>query len=160
MKFINAEEKHFDAIANLATSAEELFSFCATGSYPWDKAQIREIAQQRKNLTVAVEAEQVLAFSNLYNVIPGKCAFIGNVVVSNTYQGQGIGQQLIQHMIHTCQQQYQAVAHLSVFNFNVRAMLMYQKLGFRPYDLEQFINPQGETVALIHMRLIQPAISH
>jgi ribosomal protein S18 acetylase RimI-like enzyme len=42
---------------------------------------------------------------------------------------------------------------ISVFDSNVPALLLYGTLGFRPYDLEQRIDPEGNRVALIHMRL-------
>ena len=148
MEFTAAEEKHYKDISRLATSPEELFSFCATGSYPWDEKQIQEIAKVRKELTICTDSEKVIAFSNLYDVIPGKSAFIGNVIVSNSYQGKGIGKKLIQHMIDICHRDYDAIPHLSVFNFNAKALLIYTKIGFKPYGVKQQTSPNGETVAL------------
>jgi len=46
---------------------------------------------------------------------------------------------------------YGEKVHLSVFGFNARALLLYACLGFKPYDVEQRITPDGERVALIHM---------
>lgn len=155
MEFTSAKEEQYNDIARLAASPEELFSFCATGSYPWDKKQIEETAKARKSLTVCNIAGQVVAFSNLYNVVPGESAFIGNVIVGEDFKGQGIGKGLIKHMIEVCKEDYDAVPHLSVFNFNTRALLMYSKLGFEPYSVAKHISPQGENVALIHMRLTQ-----
>lgn len=153
MKFIPAQKEHFSDIARLAKSPEELFSFCVDGKFPWDAEQIEKIAQLRKNLTICEINGRVVAFGNLYDVIPGKQAFIGNLIVDRDFQGQGIGKRLVNHMIQICSDSHDAVAHLSVFNFNIQALLMYSRMGFEPYGVKPLQSPAGEPVALIHMRL-------
>ncbi len=152
MDFTSATETHFEAIAQLVSSAEELYSVCPSGSYPWDYRQILDISQERSNLTVCLVDNQVVAFGNLYNVKPSQSAFIGNIVVSDAYKGQGIGRALIEHLSLLCSELYQAVPYLSVFNYNTRALLLYTKLGFKPYSAEPRISYDGETVVLLHMR--------
>ncbi|NOH85999.1 GNAT family N-acetyltransferase [Vibrio sp. 03-59-1] len=152
MEFTSASEAHFEAIAQLVSSPEELYSVCPSGSYPWDYSQICDISKERSDLTVCLVDNQVVAFGNLYNVKPLQSAFIGNIVVSDAYKGQGIGRALIEHLSSQCSDLYQAVPYLSVFNYNTRALLLYTKLGFEPYSAESRISHDGETVVLLHMR--------
>ncbi|WP_070971231.1 GNAT family N-acetyltransferase [Vibrio sonorensis] len=153
MEFTAVQENHFGQIAKLITTPDELYSVCPNGRFPWDVEQIAEIAQQRSNLTVVKDNDKVVAFGNLYNVVANESAFVGNIIVSDEYKGKGIGKRLLEFMINECREGHNAVPHLSVFNYNTRAMLLYTKLGFKPYDVEQRANHKGEPVVLIHMRM-------
>ncbi|MCU7859633.1 MAG: GNAT family N-acetyltransferase, partial [Candidatus Thiodiazotropha sp. (ex Lucinoma kastoroae)] len=65
----------------------------------------------------------------------------------------GIGKRLIRHMCDIIFNRYASEVHISVFNFNTPALLLYASLGFRPYDLEQHNLPNGNDSVLIHMHL-------
>ena len=151
MEFVPAMEDHYAAISHLIISPEELALVCPTCRYPWDTEQLRAIAQERHALTVGLLNSEVVAFANLYDVEPNKAAFIGHVIVGHSARGKGVGQGLIRHMIDICHQQYHAIPHLSVLNLNTPALLLYTKLGFRPYEVERRVSQKGEPFALIHM---------
>ncbi len=159
MHFVEAGKEHFPEIAHLVSSPEELYLVCPGGHYPWTVEQLSVLHAQRHNFTRAMVGDAVAAFANLYQVKPGESAFIGNVIVAEEYRGRGLGKALTKHMVDLCRDRYQAVAHLSVFGFNARAMLMYTSLGFRPYDVEPRQNLKGETVALVHMRFVDGGFS-
>ncbi|MBT9311683.1 GNAT family N-acetyltransferase [Leptothoe kymatousa TAU-MAC 1615] len=152
VQFLPATENHYGAIGNLVDSPEELYLVCPTGHYPWDEEQLQAIATQRQELTVGQIDSTIVAFSNLYDVVPQQSAFIGNVVVAKAHRGKGLGKCLIQHMAQVCQTKYQAWPHLSVFNNNTRALLLYTELGFRPYGVESKLDLNQDRVALIHMK--------
>lgn len=152
MQFVNATEIHYSDIANLVSSPEELYLVYPSGSYPWSIKQLQELAKIRLNFTICMIENRIVAFANLYHVKVGESAFIGNVIVSKDYQGQSIGKALTQYMMEVCQTQHKAIPHLSVFNFNTRALLMYTQLGFEPYAIEPRKNLTGDSVALIHMQ--------
>ena len=152
MKLLPATEQHYVAIGNLVTSPEELYLVCPSGNYPWDVEQLKAIAAKRHSLTVGIVDDEIVAFANFYDLVPQTSAFIGNVIVAQSYRGRGLGKILIQHMVKTCQHKYKAVPHISVFNDNARALLLYSDLGFSPYAVEQKLNLGGDRVALIHMR--------
>ena len=153
MEILAADRSHYAGIVKLITSREELFQFFPCGSYPVDENQLIRLAQRRRDLTVVTERGEVVGFANIYGVFPGKRSFIGNLLVSKHYRGQGIGKRLVQHMMDLAFDKYGDEVHLSVFGFNARALLLYASLGFKPYDVEQRITPNGERVALIHMRV-------
>ncbi len=153
MHFISATEAHYKGILNLVPSREELYLVYPSGTFPLDNSQLQQLAKTRSDLTVAIDGEHVVAFANLYQVNQSCSAFIGNVVVANSHRGQGIGKALTLHMAEVCQVKYEATPHLSVFNFNTKALLMYTGLGFKPYAIEQRENLTKEPVALVHMSL-------
>lgn len=152
MKLIPATEQQYSAIGNLVTSPEELYLVCPNGQFPWDVEQLKTTAAKRHELTVGIVDNRVVAFANLYDLIPRQSAFIGNVVVASEYRGRGLGKVLINHLIAICKDNYQAVPHISVFNDNTRALLLYAALGFAPYAVEPRLDLNNETVALIHMK--------
>jgi ribosomal protein S18 acetylase RimI-like enzyme len=151
VEFIPATRLHFSEIINLVSSPEELYLISPAAKYPWDMEQLEEIFRSRHNLTVAVVNDTVAAFADLYDVIPGDTAFIGNVIVSDQFKGKGIGKALSHYMIKICVFEHNAVPHISVFGNNSRALLLYSKIGFIPYTVEARKNLDDETVALIKM---------
>jgi len=153
MEILAADRSHYAGIVKLITSREELFQFYPCGSYPFDEDQLLRLAERRRDLTVVMEQGEVIGFANIYGVFPGQRAFIGNVLVSKHHRGLGIGKRLVRHMMGLAFDQYGDEVRLSVFGFNARALLLYASLGFKPYDVEQRITPDGERVALIHMRV-------
>ncbi|MGL6313730.1 GNAT family N-acetyltransferase [Vibrio sp. WXL103] len=153
MKIQAASECHFEQVAKLVTTAEELYTISPSATFPWDVAQIRQVAKVRSNLTVCIIDDAVVGFGNLYNVRPSHSAFIGNIIVSGEHAGKGVGSALVKYLSSLCINDYQATPKLSVFNFNTRAILLYNKLGFVPYQIESRCKPCGEPVALMHMSL-------
>ncbi|MCP4321997.1 MAG: GNAT family N-acetyltransferase [Alteromonadales bacterium] len=153
MNFIPVTEKHFDGISALVPTSEELYRIYPSATFPLDHVQLNKLMIERKDLTVSVDNEQVVAFANLYNVNNNVSAFIGNVVVANSHRGLGIGKSLMLYMAELCNYKYNAKVHLSVFNFNTKAILLYSKLGYKPYSVEERVGLKNEPVALFHMAL-------
>lgn len=153
MQIIEAQQQHWQSITELVSDQQELFTISPKATYPWDLAQMQLLFTERVGHRVCVVDDRVVAYANLYDVETGHKAFIGNVIVANNYKGQGIGKQLVEYMIQLCQTTYLAQPHLSVFAFNDPALLMYSKLGFKPYQIEARTALNGEQVALIHMHL-------
>lgn len=146
----------YPAIAALVPTRDELFLVHPSGKHPFSVDQIHSLARVRSDLTVAVRNDRVAGFANLYDVVPGRRAFIGNVVVDAAFRGEGVGRRLIEHMIALGFDRYNvAEMAISVFSHNVPALLLYGRLGFRPYAVEERRAPQGGRCALIHMALPQ-----
>ena len=154
MYTIRAVQKaDFVAITQLVQSQEELFLVYPKGQYPWTLEQLEQLYQQRSAFTVMETAQDIVGFANLYNLEPGKQAFIGNVILHASHRGQGLGRQLIAHMMNLAYEQYQvSELKISVFNENTPALLLYASLGFQPYALESVQHPDGHRLALLHMK--------
>lgn len=154
MNFIAVQEQHFEGISALVPSVEALYRIYPSATFPLDKIQLDELMKVRKDLTVLLDKGKVVAFANLYNVKENESAFIGNVVVASSHRGLGLGQTLMEYMTKLCQQKYNATVHLSVFNFNTTALLLYTKLGFKPYAIEPRVG-LDKPCALVHMKLVK-----
>ncbi|GAA4501830.1 GNAT family N-acetyltransferase [Pseudaeromonas paramecii] len=152
MDFTPATPAHYAGIAALVPDAQALYLVHPAGHFPWDAEQLARLAQERSHLTVGLLDGQVQAFANLYQLVPGRSAFLGNVVVAEGCRGQGLGAALVQHMLGICDG-LGVQPHLSVFASNSRALLLYRKLGFVPYEVEARYDLAGQRQALIHMRL-------
>lgn len=148
-----ADREDYPAIVKLFDSQEELFLIYPRGSHPFTLKQLEQLAQERIALSVMEDADRnIIGFANLYDHQPGQYVFIGNVVVSKSYRGQGLGKRLVQHMLNIAEQEYRLPRiKISVFSDNTPALKLYASLGFRPYSEEQRRDPQGVMRGLIHM---------
>ena len=124
------------------------------GTFPLNVDQLQSLSKERKDLTVAVNDSEVIGFANLYNYVASKSAFVGNIVVKNGMRGKGLGRRIVLHMLNLAFEKHglQEV-HLSVFNQNTKALLLYSSLGFRPYGIEERRDHTNNRAALLHMRL-------
>ena len=155
-EFRAATEDDFEGIAALIKSEEELYSVYPCGEYPFTVDQVRALSQTRKELSVGVDDNAIVAFANLYNYEPGKHAFIGNVVVDKDRRDRGLGKAIIGYMLKMAHEKYDLPeVRISVFSENTPALLLYSGFGFVPYEIEQRENPLGEKVALIHMKKLR-----
>lgn len=135
-----------------------MFRVWPAGQFPPTPDKIAQLATQRIALHVMLDGDKIIGFANLYNCQPNVLAFIGNVVLDSAYRGQGLGTQLIRHMIRTGFEDYQLTQiNISVFSDNSIALLLYHKLGFTPYDVEERLDHHQQRRALIHLQLKRDA---
>ena len=154
MNIREANSTDFQAICDLITTAEELFLVYPRGEYPFTVEQVETLAHVRSDLTVVEDNTKIVGFANLHDVTPGKYAFIGNVVVAKESRGKGIGKRIIAHMIELIFTKYELdEARLAVVSRNTPALILYSRLNFKPYDIEERLDYQGDRAALVHMKL-------
>lgn len=148
-----ASPGHYPDILTLFSDPDELFFIYPKAYHPFSLDQFKVIVESRSDLTVALDGERVVGFANLYNHLPDRWVFIGNLVVAKDSRGRGIGRKLIFHMEALATSKYRMdEVRISVFNINTPALLLYSELGYAPYAVEQRESPAGSTVALIHMK--------
>jgi ribosomal protein S18 acetylase RimI-like enzyme len=151
-------EDDIPEICKLPQTREELFYCFPRAAFPLSESEVRKGIESRSDSTVIEVAGRVVAFANFYRWEEGLCS-IGNVVVGSDDRGSGVGSYLIHHMLKLGFEKHRAEAvTVSCFNRNVAGLLLYPKLGFRPYDIEQRVDYNGDRVALIHMRVEKHAI--
>ena len=98
----------------------------------------------------------IVAFANLYDLVPGKSAFIGNVIVQEAKRGNGIGRALLEHMLDLVFLKHALPeARISVFSDNVPALRLYKVLGFNEYDRESRKDQYNRKVTLLHLKYRQ-----
>jgi len=151
------EEKDIPIICGFPQNEEELFFLFPKASFPLAPSQLQE-AIDRSDSTVVEFNGSVSAFANFYRWETGGSCSIGNVIVSPEARGHGVGRYLIEKMIAIAFTKHEAAeVGVSCFNDNVVGLLLYAKLGFQPYAVEERQGKRGNRVALIHMRLHQNA---
>ncbi|WP_417781121.1 GNAT family N-acetyltransferase [Stutzerimonas xanthomarina] len=150
-----ATELDLQAVCGFAQDAQELFFFFPKAQFPLTHTQLRQAFAERADATVVELGGKVVAFANFYRwEMKGRCS-IGNVVVAPAARGRGAARYLMEQMISLAFSQYQArEVTVSCFNQNAAGLLLYPKLGFEPFAIEERVDQQGSRVALIHMRLL------
>lgn len=155
MYFKGAVPADYEAICKLVPTEQELFLVYPRGVYPFTVDQVKHLSEVRKELTVVVDGQNIVGFANLYDFNDQVSAFIGNVVIDRSFRGRGIGKKLVSHMRNTAFLKYGLKeVHISVFSDNTLALLLYSKLGFIPYSIEEKRNYNDQKVALIHMKTV------
>lgn len=152
------DEKDIQVICSFPQSEDELFFFFPKTTFPLAPSQLQEAIARRSNSTVVELGGKVVAFANFYHWEAGGCCSIGNVIVSPEARGRGVGHYLIEQMIGLAFSKHQATeVTISCFSQNVAGLLLYPKLGFQPYAVEEQQDKKGNRVALIHMRFSRNA---
>ena len=149
-----ATESDTQIVCGFPQTADELFHLFPKAEFPLTPSQLRASIAQRADSTVVELDGEVVAFANFYRWDTGGRCSIGNVVVSPQARGRGVGRYLIERMIALAFSKHQAAEiTVSCFNQNVAGLLLYPKLGFQPYAVEERLDKGGRRVALIHMCL-------
>ena len=153
IQFRTAVRADFDDICQLFSNEQELFWIYPRASYPFNSKQLAELADARRDLTVAVNNKRIVGFANLYDFEGGSHAFIGNLVVSQQFRGNGLGRGLVEYMTKLVKKKYALPeVRISVFSENTKALLLYASCGFVPYQVEQRQDFTGKRVAILHLR--------
>lgn len=148
-------------ICNFPQNAEELFYMFPKASFPLTEAQLLAVIEQRFNATVVTGNQVVIGFANFYRAEPSGVCCIGNVIVAPEARGHGAASCLVETMIGIADKHYTASEiRISCFNRNTAGLLLYKKLGFEPFDIEEPLSPLKERLALVHMRRIRPSLVH
>lgn len=148
------EEKDILSICGFPQNEEELFFLSPKSEFPLTPVQLLNAISQRSDSTVVEYNGNVVAFANFYRWQQGGRCSIGNVIVSPTVRGKGVGRYLIEQMINLAFSMHQATeVTISCFNQNTEALLFYPKLGFKPFAVEERQDKNNKQIALIHMKL-------
>jgi ribosomal protein S18 acetylase RimI-like enzyme len=147
-------EKDIQVICGFPQSEDELFFLFPKAVFPLTPLQLQDVIEQRSDSTVVELSGEIVAFANFYLWESGGRCSIGNVIVSPAARGRGVGRYLIEQMIGLAFSKHQASeVTVSCFNQNVAGLLLYPKLGFQPYAVEERQDKKGNRTALIHLRL-------
>jgi ribosomal protein S18 acetylase RimI-like enzyme len=152
--FRTVQAQDIARICSFARTEEEQFFFFPAATWPLTEEQLQASVDKRSDSTVIELDGVVVGFANFYKWEQAGTCTIGNVIVDPAIRGKGIGALLIEQMIDIARNRHQASeVTLSCFNSNVAGLLLYPKLGFVPYAIEERQDKQGRRLALIHLRL-------
>lgn len=146
------EEKDIPVICSFPLNEEELFFLFPKAEYPLTSEQLKGAIAQRSDSTIVEADSTVVGFANFYTWELGGTCSIGNVVISPSARGLGVGRYLIKCMIEIAVSIHHAKeVRVSCFNQNTVALLLYSGLGFKPFSIEERRDKNGNRVALIHL---------
>ncbi|WP_160036845.1 GNAT family N-acetyltransferase [Paenibacillus sp. An7] len=148
------EEKDLSAISTFPQSKEELKYISPAFIYPLTPNQIVELSKDRLEPTVIIEqaTDEVIAYANIYGYDLAKSiCWLGNVIVSPKYRGQGASAYLLNVMFEKAKHHLGVkTMRLACHNTNSRGLVFYSKHGFKPYDLK-IANIDDKRIISIHM---------
>lgn len=148
------EKSDLATICTFFQNEQELFFFYPKADYPLTPIQLQAAIDQRHDATVVARGDEVVAFADFYHKDHGICC-IGNVVVAPLARGAGVAEYLIRTMIHLAVGKHAATeVQVACFNQNTAGLLLYRKIGFVPFEIEERLSPKGARTALIRMKLI------
>ncbi len=123
-------------------------------NFPWDITAFSQDIAQRLSNTVFFLNESVVGFANFYDAEIGVSGFIGNVIVAPQSRRQGLGKTIILHMLALGFNEHRFDdMRISCFGNNTPGLLLYKKLGFIPYGIEQRTDYKNKSVALFNFKL-------
>jgi len=142
-------------ICSFPKSAEELFLLFPSAAYPLTVPQLKASVMSRYDSTVIMSEGAVVGFANFYEVIKYDHCSIGNVIVDPQHRGQGLGEYLIGVMEEIAITKYHVKEiHISCFNSNVVGLLLYTKLGYKPYKIDKRLDKYLKPLALINTKKV------
>lgn len=145
-------KQDLQAICSFPQNEEELFYFYPKAVYPLTPEQLQSAIDRRSDSTVCVQSGTVVGFANFYRWEGDTCS-IGNLVVAPFARGQNVAKFIIETMISIAKQKHSANnVQISCFNQNTAGLLLYKKLGFKPFELEERQYLNGKRIAIIHLQ--------
>jgi len=147
------EKRDFETICSFPQNLEELFFMFPKAEYPLTVNQLETAVENRFDSTVILYDKEIVGFANFYEINRNDYCSIGNVIVKSSFRKKGIGRFLIETMESIGVEKYNVSEfRLSCFNTNTNGLLLYSKLGYEPYEIEERINRENEILALIKMK--------
>jgi ribosomal protein S18 acetylase RimI-like enzyme len=153
LSFRAVRDADLPAICAFAHSAEELYYLAPRARFPLSVDQLAASIAQRSDSSVVCRGDQVLAFANIYKREQDAC-YVGNVAVAAQTRRQGVARFLMQRMAQLATERHGArELRVSCFNPNTAGLLLYSRLGYTPFALEERLDGQQQPIMLIHLRL-------
>ncbi|WP_119144403.1 GNAT family N-acetyltransferase [Pseudomonas reidholzensis] len=145
-------------ICSFPLNARELFYMFPKAQYPLTEAQLSNAIAQRSDSTVVETENSVVGFANFYRAETGGVCCIGNFIVAQEARAKGVATFIVETMTALAFDRYDATeVQISCFNENTAGLLLYPKLGFVPFAVEERMSLDSRRSALIHMVLRRAA---
>lgn len=153
LSFRLAQTSDLGKVRQLPQNKEELFFMFPKADYPLSVEQLQTVVENRSDSTVILLDNKIVGFANFYEVKENNYCSIGNVIISSNFRNKGIGKYLIETMEFIALEKYNVrEIHISCFNINTKGILLYSKLGYLPYEIEERLDKEGCKVGLIKMK--------
>lgn len=152
-KFREVIDSDLEEICMFPQSEIELYYMFPTADYPLNKSILEEHLKNRYHSTVFLYDDIVCGFANFYGIEKDKQCALGNLVVSPGYRKKGIGQFIIETMEQEAQRLYNVKElRIACINENTAGLLLYEKLGYIPFEMSTRIGKDGKARLMITMK--------
>ncbi|MFD0675914.1 MULTISPECIES: GNAT family N-acetyltransferase [unclassified Paenibacillus] len=144
------KKEDLDVIAAFPENRAESFYMYPKGTFPLNPLQLFEVSKTRYLPTVIEYDKEIVGYSNLY--IEEDHYWLGNVIISSKFRGRGAGRYLVNALLERAKNELQAKElRLVCHNVNTKALLLYNKLGFKPYEIKCVTDFDNNEIAGIKM---------
>jgi len=119
-------------------------------TYPLTEAVLKSFVDSRSDATVLVSKGRTVGFADLFDIHKNAECHIGNVIISKDHRRKGAARFLLQAMMEMAVARHH-VTRLIVpcWCENTRGLLLYSKLGFKPFDIMIKNHDDRETVPVL-----------
>lgn len=107
--------------------------------YPWTRGNFSDSLNSGYSAWVLVEHEKIIAYALLMMVLDE--AHLLNLSVAKSYQKQGLGRVLLEHMMQIAKNHQAANMFLEVRQSNISAIALYENIGFNEMAIRRGYYP-------------------
>ncbi len=107
--------------------------------YPWTRGNFSDSLNSGYSAWVLMHNELIVGYSLMMLVLDE--AHLLNLSVAKTYQKQGLGRILLEHMVDTAKSKQMANMFLEVRQSNISAIALYENMGFNEMAIRRNYYP-------------------
>jgi ribosomal-protein-alanine N-acetyltransferase len=96
--------------------------------YPWTRGNFSDSLNSSYSAWILMHNEEIIGYSLMMMVLDE--AHLLNLSIAKTYQKQGFGRTLLEHMVDIAKNNQMANMFLEVRQSNVSAIALYENMGF------------------------------
>jgi len=130
------QESYLERIIGFFGEEKDLRYSFPEADWPLTVDILKRSIDTRSDSSVVVRNNAPVAFANIFNIVPGKECTIGNVIVDKKHRKKGAGRFLVNAMVGMAIERHKAGRIIvPCWSENTAGLMLYTRLGFRPYDL-------------------------
>lgn len=108
-------------------------------SHPWTRGNFTDSLQSGYSAWVMMHGQKIIGYALMMMVLDE--AHLLNLSIAKSYQKQGLGRLLLEHMITTSKNHRAANMFLEVRASNVSAIALYENIGFNEMSVRRGYYP-------------------
>jgi RimJ/RimL family protein N-acetyltransferase len=131
----DVNEDDLPVICGFFANERELNYAFPDAAWPLGEKDLRHSIETRSNSSVLVYGGGAIGFANLFDIKNHIECCIGNVIIDRNNRRKGAAQFLIRAMADIALENYETTRIIiPCWRENITALMLYSKLGFRPFD--------------------------
>jgi RimJ/RimL family protein N-acetyltransferase len=129
-------DKDLAAVCGFFATERELHYAFPGVTYPLTEAALKTFVESRSDPTILMSKGTIAGFADLFDIKDNVECHIGNVIISKSFRRKGAAMFLTKEMMDIAASRHGATRLIiPCWCENTGALLLYSKLGFKPYDI-------------------------